>query len=117
MNWYMDVIKKYAVFDGRARRQEYWMFFLINIIIAIVISILEGMVGSPGIISTLYSFAVLLPGIAVSVRRLHDTDRSGWWLWISLIPLLGLLVLLFFVIQEGHPGTNQYGPNPKEVTA
>ena len=113
MNWYLDVIKKYAVFEGRARRKEYWMFFLINIIIAVVISIVEGAFGSPGILSTLYSFAVLLPGIAVSVRRLHDTGRSGWWLWISFIPLVGLIVLLIFVVQNGHPGANQYGQNPE----
>ena len=83
MNWYLDVLKKYAVFsNGRSRRKEYWMFFLINIIIAIVLGFIEGIMGGPGIISSLYSLAVLLPEIGVSIRRLHDTNRSGWWLFI-----------------------------------
>ncbi len=117
MNWYLEVIQKYAVFDGRARRKEYWMFFLFNIIIAIVLSIIEGSVGSPGILSTLYSLAVLLPSIGVSIRRLHDTGRTGWWLLIGLIPLLGLIILLVFMAQEGEAGENQYGPNPKALAA
>lgn len=117
MNWYLDVLKKYAVFSGRARRTEYWMFFLFNLIIAFVLGFVEGLAGGPGVIGVLYSLAVLIPGIAVSVRRLHDTDRSGWWLLIALIPLIGAIVLLVFMVQDGKPGQNQYGANPKEVTA
>lgn len=116
MNWYLEVLKKYAVFSGRARRKEFWMFCLFNIIIAIVLGTVEGIVGSPGILGGLYSLAVLIPGIAVSVRRLHDTDRSGWWLLIGFIPIIGALVLLVFMVLDGKPGENQYGPNPKIET-
>ena len=98
MNWYLMVLKNYATFNGRARRKEYWMFFLFNIIIAILLAVIEGIVGSPGIVGMLYSLAVLIPGIAVSVRRLHDTDRSGWWMLIALVPLIGAIVLLVFMV-------------------
>ncbi len=117
MHWYLEGLKKYAVFCGRARRKAYWMFVLFNVIIALVIGIIEGLVGSPGVVGILYSLAVLIPGIAVSVRRLHDTNRSGWWLLISLIPLIGFVVLLVFMVQDSQPGANQYGPNPKAAVA
>lgn len=113
MNWYLDVLKKYAVFNGRARRKEYWMFFLFNIIIMVVLGIVEGIVGGPGVLAGIYGLAVLLPGIAVSIRRLHDTDRSGWWLLIGLVPLIGAIVLLVFFVQDSQAAENQYGPNPK----
>lgn len=93
------------------------MFFLFNIIVAFVLGLIEGIVGSPGLIGLFYSLAVLIPGIAVSVRRLHDTDRSGWWLLIAFVPLLGAIVLLVFMVQDSVPGQNQYGANPKEATA
>ncbi|SDX01268.1 DUF805 domain-containing protein [Marinobacter mobilis] len=115
MNWYLEVMKKYAVFTGRAQRAEYWMFFLFNFIIAFALGFIEGLVGSPGILGLLYSLAVLIPGIAVSVRRLHDTDRSGWWLLIGFIPLIGAIVLLVFLVQDSKPGENQFGANPKGV--
>jgi uncharacterized membrane protein YhaH (DUF805 family) len=117
MNWYLAVLKKYVVFSGRARRKEYWMFVLFNIIIELVLGFVEWFAGSPGIVGMLYSLAVLIPSIAVSVRRLHDTDRSGWWLLIALIPLIGMIVLLAFMVQDSKPGENQYGPNPKTETA
>jgi uncharacterized membrane protein YhaH (DUF805 family) len=117
MNWYLAVLKKYAVFSGRARRKEYWLFVLFNLIITFVLGFVEGLAGGPGFVSILYSLAVFIPGIAVSVRRLHDTGRSGWWLLIGLIPLIGAIVLLVFVIQDGKPGQNQYGANPKEAIA
>ena len=117
MNWYLEVLKKYAVFSGRARRKEYWMFLLFNIVIALVLGFVEGLANGPGIVSMLYSLAVLIPSIAVSVRRLHDTDRSGWWLLIALIPLIGTIVLIVFFVQDSKPGENQYGPNPKAETA
>lgn len=115
MNWYLEVLKKYAVFTGRARRTEYWMFILFNIIISFLLGLIEGMMGGVGVIGTLYGLLVLIPGIAVTVRRLHDTDRSGWWLLIALIPLIGGIVLLIFMIQDSNSGQNQYGPNPKAV--
>lgn len=117
MNLYVEVLKKYAVFSGRARRKEYWMFFLFNIIIGFVLGIIEGIAGIPGVISMLYSLAVLLPGVAVSVRRLHDIDRSGWWLLIGLVPIIGAIVLIVFMVQDGQPGENQYGQNPKLAAA
>ena len=119
MNYYVDVLKKYAVFDGRARRKEYWYFFLFNIIITIVLVIIDGSTGTLnpeagiGLLGGIYALAVLLPAIAVAVRRLHDTDRSGWWLLISLIPLIGAIVLIVFLATDSNPGNNQYGVNPK----
>lgn len=114
MNWYLEVLKKYAVFDGRARRTEYWMFVLFNAIVYFVLSFVEGLVGGPGILAMVYGLAVLVPGLAVSVRRLHDTSRSGWWLLIALVPIVGGIVLLVFMVQDSIPGQNQYGLNPKE---
>jgi uncharacterized membrane protein YhaH (DUF805 family) len=113
MNWYIDVLKKYAVFTGRARRKEYWMFALFNLIIAVVIALIEGVIESNGLLVNLYSLAVLLPSLAVSVRRLHDTGRSGWFLLLALIPVIGSIVLLVFMVQDSKPGENLYGPNPK----
>jgi len=111
MDWYLDVLKKYAVFEGRARRKEYWMFFLFNIIIAVVLGIIDGILGI-GVLSAIYMLAVLVPGIAVTVRRLHDTGRSGWWILIGLVPIVGL-VLLVFMFLDGTPGPNKYGPSPQ----
>ena len=116
MKWYLEVLKKYGVFSGRARRTEFWMFTLINIIIIVVLLVIEGLIGSPGIVYLIYSLAVLIPCIAVTVRRLHDTGRNGWWILISLIPLIGAIVLLVFTVQDSKPGENQYGPNPKTET-
>lgn len=122
MGWYLTVLRKYAVFSGRARRREYWFFVLFNVIISAVLSMLDHGLASPiaegaGPLSGLYSLAVLLPSLAVSVRRLHDTGRSGWWLLIGLVPLIGWLVLLFFQVQDSEPGSNAHGPNPKPVPA
>jgi uncharacterized membrane protein YhaH (DUF805 family) len=113
LNWYLDGLKQYAVFSGRARRKAYWMFLLFNIIISVVLGVLEGLVGGPGVLGGLYSLAIVIPSLAVSVRRLHDTGRSGWWLLLCLIPLIGSIVLIVFMAQDSQPGSNQYGPNPK----
>lgn len=123
MHWYLDVIKKYAVFSGRARRTEYWMFVLINAIIGIILLILDHVLGlapktgsmsfNVGLLSGLYSLAVLLPSLAVQCRRLHDTDRRGWWLLLSLIPIIGGIVVLIFEVLPGNPGPNRFGPDPK----
>jgi len=117
MNWYIGVLKKYAVFSGRARRTEYWMFVLFNIIISFVLGFVEGLVGGPGVLGMLYSLAVLIPGFAVGFRRLHDTDRSGWWVLICLIPFIGAIALIVILALDGTPGQNKYGANPKEATA
>lgn len=119
MNWYIGVLKKYAVFSGRAQRSEFWYFVLFNVIITGVLSWIDRALGATigsmgtGILSSLYSLAVLIPSIAVGVRRLHDTDRSGWWLLIGLIPIIGWIVLIVFYVQDSQPGENKYGPNPK----
>ncbi len=119
MNWYITVLKKYAVFSGRARRKEYWMFLLFHIIFCIVAWVLDNVFGTarefgrPGIIYSLYSSAVLLPGWAVTIRRLHDVGKSGWWIFIGLVPLIGAIWLLVLLARDSQPGVNQYGPNPK----
>lgn len=82
-----------------------------------MLGFVEGTVGSPGVIGGLYSLAILIPGIAVSVRRLHDTDRSGWWLLIGIITVIGVLVLLVFMVLDSSPGENRFGGNPKNETA
>jgi uncharacterized membrane protein YhaH (DUF805 family) len=115
MNGYLATLKKYADFSGRARRTEYWMFFLFNLIIAIVLGVIDTVIGSPGIIGLIFALAILVPAIAVGVRRLHDTDRSGWWLLIAFVPLIGGLVLLVFFVLDGTPGQNKYGANPKQL--
>ena len=121
MNWYFEVLKKYAVFNGRARRKEYWFFLLFNVIASMILGFADGMIGSinpesgMGLLGGIYTLAVLVPGIAVTVRRLHDTGRSGWWILIGLIPLLGAIVLLIFMVQDSKPGENQYGENPKST--
>ena len=123
MNWYLEVLKKYAVFSGRARRKEYWYFILFNILINIVLSVVDGLTGNfdpatnIGLLSGIYTLAILIPSIAVSVRRLHDTGRSGWWLLISFVPLIGFFVLLFFMLQNSKAEQNKYGNNPKKLTS
>jgi uncharacterized membrane protein YhaH (DUF805 family) len=114
MHWYMEVIRQYAVFEGRSRRTEYWTFMLFHIIIFVVLRIIDGIAGTSGLISSIYALAVLLPALAVSVRRLHDTDRSGWWLLATFFPFLGAIVLLLFMAQDSDPKTNEYGPSPKQ---
>ena len=121
MNWYLEVLKKYAVFDGRARRSEYWYFTLINIGVVLVLAVLDAMIRKVtginiGILGTIYGLGVLLPAIGVSIRRLHDTNRSGWWLLLALVPLVGI-VLLVFMAQDSEPAPNLYGQNPKLAIA
>lgn len=123
MNWYLEVLKKYSAFSGRARRKEYWVFLLFNIVISVALAVIDGATGTfseemgLGLLGGVYALAVLIPSIAVSVRRLHDTDRSGWWLLLAVVPVLGAIVLLVFMALDSKPGENQYGPNPKETAA
>lgn len=105
MNWYIKVLKNYAVFNGRARRQEFWMFVLFNFIISFVLGFVGGMIGNT-ILSTIYSLAVLLPNIGVAIRRMHDIGRSGWF---CLIPIYNIVL----AATEGEKGDNKYGPDPK----
>jgi uncharacterized membrane protein YhaH (DUF805 family) len=121
MNWYLAVLKNYTGFSGRARRKEYWMFALFNFIFAVVAMILDNVLGTAfegvgyGLFYILYVLAVLIPGLAVSVRRLHDVGKSGWMILIGLIPIIGWIWLLVLMVTDSKPGENQYGPNPKEV--
>ena len=113
MNWYLKVLKNYVGFEGRARRTEYWMFVLFNFLAAVVLAIVEYSLGLESILSVLYSLAILLPSLAVAVRRLHDTGRSGWWILINLVPIVGGIILLVFMCLDSQEGENQYGVNPK----
>jgi len=113
MSWYLQVMKKYADFGGRARRKEYWMFGLFNIIIFIALTAIEAAVGGPGILGILYNLGTFIPNLAVTVRRLHDTDRSGWYVLVLLAPLVGIFVLLYYMCQDSDPDTNRFGTNPK----
>lgn len=107
------VFERYALFEGRAGRAEYWWFFLANFLIGLVIQVLAGVSDALVILSVIYSLALLIPGLAVAVRRLHDTNKSGWWILISLVPLVGIIVLIVFLATDGDPGANQYGnPDP-----
>jgi uncharacterized membrane protein YhaH (DUF805 family) len=119
-------LKKYADFQGRARRSEYWLFYLFQIIVYVILMVLigvtggfndaegAGMFGSVfGILYILFALGLLVPNLAVTVRRLHDTDRSGWWIFISLVPFIGGIWLLVLTVLDGTPGTNKFGPDPK----
>lgn len=123
MSWFIEAVKKYAVFKERSRRREYWYFVLFFVVISVVLSIVDAVIGTydsasgVGLLSGIFGLALLVPSIAVAVRRLHDTDRSGWWVLISLVPVIGGIVLLVFTVQDGTPGSNRYGPSPKTATA
>ncbi|ELY3983802.1 DUF805 domain-containing protein [Cronobacter muytjensii] len=118
MYWYIKAFKNYLGFTGRARRKEYWMFALVNFILAGVMVALDKMLGlritdERGLLSALYGLIVLLPTWAVQFRRLHDTDRTAWWLLLLLVPVIGWLVILIFNCQEGTHGENRFGPDSK----
>ena len=122
MKWFVKCMKQYADFGGRARRTEFWMFVLFNIIFSVIASLIDRAIGfkigdiQMGIIGLIYSLAVLIPALAVSVRRLHDIGKTGWMVLINLIPLIGLIWFIVLMVKDSQPGENQYGPNPKEVT-
>ena len=118
MNWYLSVLRKYAVFNGRAQRAEYWYFVLFNMLATIILMVLDSMFGTLnaqtgyGLLSGLYALAVFIPSLAVSLRRLHDIGKSGWWLLIALIPLIGAILLIVWFATDSKED-NQYGKNPK----
>jgi len=107
------VLKKYAEFNGRARRREYWMFVLANFIVGIALGIITGIIRVP-FLSVLYSLAIIVPGIALSIRRMHDINKSGFWILVAFIPLIGWIWLIILAVQEGTKGSNTYGPDPKQ---
>jgi len=122
MDWYLKVLKQYADFNGRARRKEYWMFFLFNMIFAALASLIDYSAGTvnyesgSGVFQGIYSLVVLIPGLAVAVRRLHDVGKSGWMLLLALIPLIGAIWLLVLMATDSKEGANKWGENPKEVS-
>jgi len=127
MNWYLKVWKQYADFSGRARRTEYWMFYLFNMIIGMLFGIAAGIVAGVTVASRgvnliffivmipiiIYGLAVFIPNLAVTVRRLHDMGKSGWWFFIQLIPLVGGIWILVLLCMDSEPGANKWGDNPK----
>lgn len=115
MEWYLSCLKEhYADFNGRARRKEYWMFILFNMVASWVLTLLGGLIKCPWI-GYLYSLAVLIPSLAVLVRRLHDTGRSGWWFFICFVPIIGWIWLLVLMCLDSQPETNNWGDNPKKA--
>lgn len=123
MSWYLAVLRKYAVFQGRARRKEFWYFVLFNLIVTLVLTVVDVAGGvfdddlGVGLLQGLYSLAILIPSLAVTVRRLHDTDRSGWWMLIGLIPLVGSIWLLVLLVLDGDSDSNRFGADPKLADA
>ena len=122
MKWFLEALtKKYATFEGRARRREYWFFVLFYVLAIVALTIVDGLAGTfseeaeIGLFSGLFVLATFVPSLAVMVRRLHDTDRSGWWVLINFIPLIGAIVLIVFTVLDSQPGANRFGPNPKGV--
>lgn len=119
MNWYLAVLKNYVGFSGRARRKEYWMFVLFNLIFAIAAVLIDNVLGLAikdvgyGPFYILYALATLIPSLAVGVRRLHDTGKSGWYFLLGLIPCVGGIILLVFFVTPGDSGSNLYGDDPK----
>ena len=125
MKYWVECWKKYAVFTGRARRKEYWMFFLFNALLQLSVGFVLGLVlGLGGMgdsaeavgnaVGILYSLAALLPGLGVTCRRLHDTGKSGWCFLLVLVPIVGAIIFLVFMCSDSQPGVNEYGANPKE---
>jgi uncharacterized membrane protein YhaH (DUF805 family) len=125
MNWYLRVLNQYSDFNGRARRKEYWMFALVNFIISLAIVGLDNALGQSfsytgnvlgaGVFNSIYNLLILIPSLAVAVRRLHDVGKSGWMLLIGLIPLVVAIWLLILLLRDSEAGENKYGPNPKEL--
>lgn len=123
MKWYLKAIKQYADFQTRARRKEYWMVVLFNIIISFILFFIDfsffidenNLNAQFPIFSLLYSLFMFIPSLAVTVRRLHDAGKSGWNILFGLIPILGTFILLYFYFLDSVPGENKWGPNPKET--
>ena len=115
MNYWLGCFKKYAEFSGRARRKEYWMFILFNMLVAFGVNIVDAVLGMEGVLAAGYSLAALIPAWAVFTRRMHDIGKSGWWWLIGLVPIVGAIVQLVFMCKDSQPGDNAYGPNPKGV--
>jgi uncharacterized membrane protein YhaH (DUF805 family) len=120
MNWFVECFKKYAVFTGRAGRKEYWHFALMYLLISVILSIFDAIIGKLdfqtglGLFSGIFALVAALPAVSVAVRRLHDIGRSGWWLLIVFVPLIGIIVIIVFLGMRGDPNSNKYGPVPSQ---
>jgi uncharacterized membrane protein YhaH (DUF805 family) len=112
-SWKLVVLERYAKFDGRAGRAEFWWFVLANLLVYVALAILMQISGIFVILYFIYGLGMIVPSIAVAIRRLHDTDKSGWMLLLGLIPLVGFILLLVFYATEGTSGPNQYGAGPE----
>ena len=121
MHWFLKVVKNYAVFDGRARRKEFWFYELFYVVIFIALAWIDRFTGTfdvrnnMGFLSGLFAIAMFLPSLGVTIRRLHDTDRTGWWVLIVIVPIIGFIWLLVLLILEGTPGRNRFGADPLQV--
>jgi uncharacterized membrane protein YhaH (DUF805 family) len=115
MRWYLEALKKYADFSGRARRKEFWYFNLVHLLLVVGLMAVDVAAGVDGYLPVIYALGVIIPAVAVGVRRLHDTGRTAGWLLIGFIPVVGTIALVIFLVQDGQPHTNDYGPNPKLV--
>lgn len=113
MNWYVKVMQNYFDFQGRATRAEYWYFTAFNLLFYMGASLIDVIIMIPAA-SVLYGLIVLVPGTAVFVRRLHDVGKSGWWIMLSFVPLVGFVILIYFLVQDSCPD-NEYGKNPKTI--
>jgi len=114
MYWYIKALKNYATFNGRAQRKENWMFGLFHVLIYTIFFAADRAMGTE-FMEILYVLALFIPGLAVTVRRLHDIDKSGWWYLIILVPIIGMIVLTVFWCLDSTPGNNRFGPNPKGI--
>ena len=118
MRWYLRALRSYAVFSGRARRKEYWFFLLFTLVFTIVMALIDQVLGTYdegtgiGLLTGLFEVAMIIPGLAVTVRRLHDTNRRGWWLLLALIPIVGGIILFVFMVLPGRKGANRFGLDP-----
>ncbi|MGF1713175.1 DUF805 domain-containing protein [Vibrio kagoshimensis] len=120
MEYFISTIKQYAVFKGRARRKEFWYFYLISLVISFALAFLDNQMGTfnpelgGGLLGGVYGIFIFLPSLSLTVRRIHDTSHSGYWAFILLIPIIGVLAILFFALMDSKPGSNEYGISPKE---
>jgi uncharacterized membrane protein YhaH (DUF805 family) len=113
MHWYLEALRKYTDFNGRARRKEFWYFNLFHVLVVLGLMAVDSAAGLGGFLFVIYPVAVVIPAIAVGVRRLHDTGRGAGWLLIGFIPVVGTIALVIFLLQDSQPHTNSYGPNPE----
>ena len=117
MQWYLTVLKQYATFSGRASRSEFWYFQLFNVLVYVVLAILDSVIGTNGALVGLYALGTLLPSLAVIIRRLHDTGKSGWWIFIELVPAIGAIWLIVLLATDTAPAGDKFGSNPKLALA